>query len=368
MRRDTRDTNSQERSLCAAHILQRVRSFGVRRERISGDGDSAPVELQLTAAEFQKCRGKGHCTFHDLVEPGSYYIYYISATNAVGTSATSEIFCATRATTGINAAGQQCATADADADASERGLDGTPMSVSGTVAWCALTGFLVGALTVFLIDRAVVNGDLNDMITRRMDSRDRSSPRSKSRSGGTGELGRWEPLRREVDRWKYMLCLACVYALAMWMWLPVELRLLPTLLRMGAASEDYIGRMDGSLKADADGDGLISLSEIQAGGQASPLVGESLESFRASASVWESGLMRMQHEHRAAIDSMLDGTTDVWQPESMLLFVFAVTGFAYVMELCTQTKWYWETNKLLKNWLLHKNHLAPGCKVGRVRL
>ena len=57
---------------------------------------SAATERALTPSEFAKCRSKGFCTFHDLVEPGRSYVYTITAHNAVGSSSSAQILCGTQ--------------------------------------------------------------------------------------------------------------------------------------------------------------------------------------------------------------------------------------------------------------------------------
>ena len=74
--------------------VAKVSSFGIVRDTLGSAGSS--TELALTPSEFAKCRSKGFCTFHTLIEPGRSYVYTITAHNAVGSSSSAEILCGTQ--------------------------------------------------------------------------------------------------------------------------------------------------------------------------------------------------------------------------------------------------------------------------------
>ena len=350
-----------------ADSLQRVRSFGVRRERVGG-GDGQAKVRNLTIAEFQKCRDKGRCTFHDQIEPGHNYIYTVTATNDLGTSSATEIFCATRANVGLTGLNARCSLGDellADAtDGEARAIDATPMSVSGTLAGCVVSAAVASALTVFLLDRAVVNGNaqLCDTISSRM-----SSSSVANQAGGSQPTARaagrgwFESVQQEAYRWKAIIFLALVYGIGIWMWLPVELQLLPALRNMALTSQRYIAR---DMVDDPGDTSHESFAAVQESGQSVKLVADSYENFAVSAHEWERGLLALHREQRITIDNMVDGTTDVWQPVAMALFLCFIVLFAYILELLVWTKWLWEGTRLMEV-LQYTSIISPGCKLGR---
>ena len=349
-----------------ADSLQRVRGFDVQREPVGGGRAEA---RNLTTAEFEKCRNKGRCTFHDVIEPGRHYIYSVSATNALGTSAAVEIFCATRDYSSSGPAGARCSPGDAAFGEADDGASSSssaaPMSVSSTVAWCIVSAAVAGGLTVFLLDRAVVNGNsqLCDTISRRM-----NSSSDDGRQGGpvaalrAADSGRFEMVMQEIYGWKAMILLAVVYSIGIWMWLPVELQLLPTLRTMGKISQQYIAR---DMKEEGQAHSTHEVfAAVQGSGQSAILVADSYDNFAVSAHEWEHGLLALHREQRSTITSMLDGTTEIWQPESMALFLCGILSSAYVLELCVWTKWLWEGTRL-KEMLQYTSRISPGCKLGR---
>ena len=341
-----------------ADSLRPVRSFGVRRERVGG-GDGQPEVRNLTIAEFEKCRGKGRCTFKDQIEPGHNYIYSVTATNALGTSSATEIFCATRTDVGLAGLNARCSL-DGEASA----IDATPMSVSGTLAGCVVSAAVASALTVFLLDRAVVNGNaqLCDTISRRMSSSSVENQAGGSQpTVGAADRGWFESLQQEVYRWKAIIFLAFVYSVGIWMWLPVELQLLPALRNMALTSQRYIAR---DMVDDQGDTSHESFAAVQGSGQSVKLVADSYENFAVSAHEWERGLLALHREQRITIDNMVDGTTDVWQPEAMALFLCFIVLFTYVLELLVWTKWLWEGTQLMEV-LQYTSIISPGCKLGR---
>ncbi len=348
-----------------ADSLQRVRSFGVQRERV-GDGASQAEVRHLTTAEFEKCRNKGRCTFKDQIEPGQKYIYSVTATNSLGTSSAAEIFCATRANAGRS---PRCSPGDEEGTVVEgtkngegNAVDAKSMSVSGAVAWCVASAAIASVLTVFLLDRAVVNGNaqLCDTISRRMSSSCVENQGGSRPAADGAERGRFEMVLQEVYRWKSMIFLALVYGIGIWMWLPVELQLLPTLNSMALAAQRYIAR-EMVHEGETSHESFVA---VQGTGPSVKLVADSYESFAVSAYEWELGLLALHREQRITINSMVDGTTLVWQPETMALFLCCLLLVAYILELLVWTKWLWE-GTWLKEMLLYTSRLSPGCKLGR---
>eukprot|EP01043_Picozoa_sp_COSAG02_P010818 COSAG02_NODE_389_length_23251_cov_259.067640_10_plen_1328_part_00 len=351
-----------------ADSMRRVRSFDVRRELVGGGASQAEVR-KLTTAEFEKCRDKGRCTFKDHIEPGQKYIYSVTATNSLGASSAAEIFCATRADASPAGLSSQCSPRDEDGtevDGTKNGEGGAinarRMSVYGTVAWCVASAAIASVLTIFLLDRAVVNGNaqLCDTISRRMSSSCVENEGQSCPAASAVDQGRFETLLQKIYRWNSIIFLAFVYSIGIWMWLPVELQLLPTLNGMAEEAQRYIAR-----EMTHQGEtSYESFMAIQGSGQSVKLVGDSWENFKVSAYEWERGLLALHREQRIIINSMVDGTKEVWQPEFMALFLGWLVLFAYVLELLVWTKWLWEGTQL-KEMLQYTSSISPGCKLGR---
>ena len=88
--------------------------------------------------------------------------------------------------------------------------------------------------------------------------------------------------------------LAAAYLTWFWIAGPVHSRLGPALHRMVGRAKGFPGAM---VEDDADGDGLVSLAELQAGAQA-PIVAESPEAFARSRQAWMGAINAVQFSFR----------------------------------------------------------------------
>lgn len=161
--------------------------------------------------------------------------------------------------------------------------------------------------------------------------------------------------------------LLALLALWVWMYRPLTSSLMPALATMKERSGQFAGparRGGGFLgltEVDSDGDGRISLAELQSGAQVALLV-HSEAAFERSLRDWQSKINSMQSSFRQEFSTLMDGDPSPQPKLVALLLVFCLI-MTYATLLCDIFTSMWRGVPSMERWLKFESWLKPGCRV-----
>lgn len=302
------DSASVELSFRHARGGAPVEAFRVMREEVGSDADAVAKEMELSQSELRKCRTKPMCTFADKVRPDGSYRYSLRAVNAAGEGDAAEIFCDVEAFR---------VTREDVGGAADEASHGDAMSVGTALLVCLCCSLVSAAVTAFFMYRSAW---MLEQMTRRE---------------ATHLDPRW---LHAISRWfPYLL----VLTLNVLWFSPVfglfgQHLMLPALEGLKRKSRSFSPL---TFENDLDGDGAISLAELQAQAQV-PILADTLAEFRESKAEWLRKITNLNTGMRQEADELLDGDP-VMQPQLTVVFVIGCVLFTYMCLLAHFSKDLW---------------------------
>jgi hypothetical protein len=330
-----------------------ARAFKIWREPV-GESREGPSQRNMSKSEVEKCADKGHCTFHDRVTPGDIFLYYITATSSGGSSRPTQILCATQprqapqepaAAVGGLVDSSSCIAGGVGRENPEDGKE--RMDIGASLGLCMLAFLLGAALTALVMYRAVLSGDR--WVVEQLGT-------TAAGAGGGGILGVWLGWRSPSHSGGGGGGAA---AAPLWMWWPLHTALLPALRRMERQALVFTGAM---AEQDLDGDGVVSLAELQHGCRAPRIVADDIESFEASWQEWARKAEEVHWEMRLEVESIMDGTP-VLQPVLLLAYTAGSWALCYVLALLCRAQEWWGGYRAVARYLEYRDLRRPGCWV-----
>lgn len=272
-----------------------VRTFAVTREfvdrqRIDVRADRTTKEYEMSAEDVEKCLDKRHCSHHDHIAPGGWYVYYIQAVDEAGQrSEPTQISCATAAP-----AAQSCPRPPDEGDEDGGHEDGIPRRDCPPQS----ERMPIAAALALVFVAAVVSVLLTSLFWYRFRSSERDIKLVKQNTRTLKEKHQQAPSllgHTFLDTVVYrlakllpMIYLAAFYGLWYRIWLPLEREVLPRLKGMEARAFAFTGALNTT---------ATTLAELQHEAQFK-IVDTDKEAFDKSEGAWITGITQLHWSMR----------------------------------------------------------------------